>query len=71
MNRDIHLRVSELSKQMGASPVIGSPIEFRPLNQFTYWRTVFLIRDLEAKIVAVDHAKIAALRARDERTRTR
>ena len=71
MKRDIHLRVSELRKQIGTSPAIGEPIEFRPLNQFAYWRVVFRIRDLEAEIVAADRAKIATLRARDERTRAR
>jgi hypothetical protein len=71
MSPDIHTRVRQLREQIHASPVIGSPIPFRPLNQFAYWRTVFRIRDLEARIVAADRAKIASLRARDERARAR
>jgi hypothetical protein len=71
MNFELPTRVRQLREQIHASPVIGSPIAFRPLNQFAYWRVVFRIRDLEAKIVVADREKIASLRARDERERAR
>jgi hypothetical protein len=71
MNFDLPTRISQLRERIGASPVIGSPIAFRPLRQHAYWRAVFRIRDLEARIVAADRAKIATLRAKDERERAR
>jgi hypothetical protein len=56
---DIRARVGQLRARIGASPVIGSEIERRPLHDYRYWGDVFRIRELEARLVEIGRSGLA------------
>lgn len=59
MKPDIRARVRQLRARIGASPVIGSEIERRPLHDYRYWGDVFRIRELEARLVEIGRSGLA------------